>query len=189
MFEIFSRESESLISNPAFSVSLFAVLFLSVIVAIFHSEKKKLSSFRGISIFLISVILSVGTAIFIVVQIANLTKFESVWGNPTGKIYDNPFDVPEEELNDLKIVVLNEEYTEELLRENLGIDKVMISSGTYELFIEQDFADFTGVDYGDKGTSSDDITVSGIYYFTETEMVVITNYNSDNQETIVIPTH
>lgn len=114
-------------------------------------------------------------------------SYESYLGNRTGVTYDNPYDGPENNLKDHKTVALDSEKMEELLAKSVGIDKVQTET-TYELLRTGKFAEFTGIDSGDVSDPTDDRAVSGVFYYTETDLIIITDYDTEHQETVTIST-
>lgn len=194
MFEIYSTETEPFYSHPLFWISsvialLGMILFIVSCVLLDENGRNNRSANRGALLLALSIVLIIGSMFFIMATKPDRDSYENYFfGNPTGKAYNNPFDIDDNTLNDkYETVILDQERMEQSLAEHTGMNKVQQET-TYEWLKEGNFSEFTGIDLGDESDPSDDTTISGVFYYTETDLVIITNYDTENQETVLVPT-
>lgn len=114
-------------------------------------------------------------------------------GHVKGEVYSNPNDVVKPSYWQHAVrgsaIRTDVDQLEEVLMKHTGADKLILPNKRELRFDSlQDGAlkTFTGVDYGDNG--EDAFTISGTFYYTDDAMVIITDVDSEHQETVTIPT-
>lgn len=81
----------------------------------------------------------------------------------------------------------NVEELEATLMENTGADKLGLPKGLdYWNLQGGELKEFTGVAYGEDDSSP--VSVTGVFYYTDDALVIITDVDSEHQETVTIPT-
>lgn len=107
-----------------------------------------------------------------------------------GKAYSNPNDVIDLTWGQNvwgMAIHTNVEELEATLMENTGADKLGLPKGLdYRNLQGGELKEFTGVDYGEGDSSP--VSVTGVFYYTDDALVIITDVDSEHQETVTIPT-
>lgn len=109
-----------------------------------------------------------------------------------GEEHDNPNDVVELTYWQMmrgESIRTNVEALEATLMENTSADKLDLPRQSELRFNDLqngEFKTFTGVDY--EGANGEPVSVSGLFYYTDDTLVIITDVDSEHQETVTIPT-